>query len=435
MKKLLVFVFLFVLVTGINAQIIDIKGKVRDKTIDRADQRTDEGIDKGIDKLEEGVVNIFRNKNDEDSGEDQEEEAEDEFADEENNETVNDKSQKNAPAGPKIESYTKYDFVPGEEIILFEDFSQDAIGDFPALWTTSGSGEVRTLNNYKGNWFYMNAEDQVYCLMKNINLPENYIIEFDMVPMGEYEESEDFSFYLTLFDSKGEYLTDDLYPGDNGGMHLTCTNESWRAIGYKADVEGGHEGESYLAPIETYKLNHVIIWVQGQRLRVYHKGQKVIDLPTLLYSGIKFNRIRFSNWDGVGVPYITNLRFTTAKPDVRSKLLTEGKLVSYGIYFDVNSDKLKPESYGSLNEIAKVLKENPNVRIKVVGHTDGDGDAAKNMDLSLRRAKSVKAELESTFGIASSRIEVDGAGESQPVTSNDTAENKAKNRRVEFIKL
>jgi outer membrane protein OmpA-like peptidoglycan-associated protein len=120
---------------------------------------------------------------------------------------------------------------------------------------------------------------------------------------------------------------------------------------------------------------------------------------------------------------------------VRSKLLTEGKLVCYGIYFDVNSDKVKPESYGSLNEIANVLKENPTVRINIVGHTDSDGDDANNMDLSKRRAASVKNELAKTFGIDASRIQTDGKGESQPVAPNDTPGNKAKNRRVEFIKL
>ena len=66
---------------------------------------------------------------------------------------------------PKLESYTKYDFVPGDQILLFEDFSQDAIGDFPALWTTDGSGEVRTVNNAPGKWLYMSSDENVYCLV------------------------------------------------------------------------------------------------------------------------------------------------------------------------------------------------------------------------------------------------------------------------------
>jgi outer membrane protein OmpA-like peptidoglycan-associated protein len=120
---------------------------------------------------------------------------------------------------------------------------------------------------------------------------------------------------------------------------------------------------------------------------------------------------------------------------MRSKLITEGKLVSYGIYFDVNKDVVKSESYGTLKEIAKVLTDNPDVKIKIVGHTDSDGDDKSNLDLSKRRGASVKNVLVKDFGIDASRIETDGKGESEPVAKNDSAVNKALNRRVEFLKL
>ena len=120
---------------------------------------------------------------------------------------------------------------------------------------------------------------------------------------------------------------------------------------------------------------------------------------------------------------------------MRSKLLTEGKLVSYGIYFDVNKDVVKAESYGTIKEISAVLTENPNVKIKIVGHTDSDGDDKSNLDLSKRRAASVKNVLVKDFGIDAARIETDGKGESEPVAPNDSGVNKALNRRVEFIKL
>ena len=120
---------------------------------------------------------------------------------------------------------------------------------------------------------------------------------------------------------------------------------------------------------------------------------------------------------------------------MRSKLLTEGKLISYGIYFDVNKDVVKPESYGTLKEIAAVMNENPEVKVKVVGHTDSDGADPANLDLSKRRGGSVKDALVKNFGVDASRLEFDGMGETQPVAPNDTPVNKALNRRVEFIKL
>ena len=115
--------------------------------------------------------------------------------------------------------------------------------------------------------------------------------------------------------------------------------------------------------------------------------------------------------------------------------MTDGKLITYGIYFDVNKDVVKPESYGTLKEIAGILNEVPGVKVKIFGHTDSDGDDTKNMDLSKRRAASVKVELAKSFGVNADRLETDGLGESKPVAPNDTPVNKALNRRVEFIKL
>ena len=134
-------------------------------------------------------------------------------------------------------------------------------------------------------------------------------------------------------------------------------------------------------------------------------------------------------------PIISNFRIAAGLPDMRNKLLNDGKIISYGIQFDVNSDKLKPESYSTLKEIADILKENPTIRIKIVGHTDSDGDDAMNLDLSKRRSVSVKNELVNKFGIDAGRLETDGKGKSEPIAHNNSAVNKARNRRVEFIKL
>ena len=132
---------------------------------------------------------------------------------------------------------------------------------------------------------------------------------------------------------------------------------------------------------------------------------------------------------------VTNIRIAVGAPDTRNKLLTEGKLVTYGIYFDVNKDVVKPESYGTLKDIAAVLNENPAVKVKIVGFTDSDGNDAANLDLSKRRAAAVKAELAKSFNVDGSRIETDGMGEGQPVAPNDSPSNKALNRRVEFLKM
>ena len=115
--------------------------------------------------------------------------------------------------------------------------------------------------------------------------------------------------------------------------------------------------------------------------------------------------------------------------------MTEGKFSTTGILFDVNSAIIKASSYGTLKDIAAVLKENTAVNVKIVGHTDSDGDNIVNLDLSKKRAEAVKSILSKEFGIDESRMQADGKGETQPVVTNTNAESKAQNRRVEFIKL
>jgi outer membrane protein OmpA-like peptidoglycan-associated protein len=97
-------------------------------------------------------------------------------------------------------------------------------------------------------------------------------------------------------------------------------------------------------------------------------------------------------------------------------------------------DRIKGESYGSLKEIANVLTEAAVLNVQIIGHTDSDGDDASNMDLSKRRAASVKAALVTEFKIDAGRLETDGKGETQPLAKNDTPAGKANNRRVEFVR-
>lgn len=331
----------------------------------------------------------------------------------------------------KLMSYSNYDFIPGDQVLFFEDFSQAKIGDLPALWASNGSGEVKTVNVAEGKWFHMNGEDASYCFTKSIKFPDNFIMEFDFIPDADYTDGSILTFYQ---ETETRELNDELYPGVKG-LHIVIGSEIWETKGYDIEKEDWLTGQGKKAIVEKEKVNHIIIWVQNRRVRIYHKGEKVVDMGTNIYAGTKFNRFRFSGWDRASLPYISNIKITTAAPDTRNKLLTEGKLITYGIYFDSGKDIVKPESYGTIKDIASVLKENPDLRVKITGHTDSDGDDAMNLDLSKRRANNVKQYLVKEFQIDQNRIETDGKGESEPIIDNSSSENKAKNRRVEFIKL
>ena len=106
----------------------------------------------------------------------------------------------------------------------------------------------------------------------------------------------------------------------------------------------------------------------------------------------------------------------------------------YGIRFDVDKATIQPETQPLLDDIAQVLKNLPSWRLRIVGHTDATGDAASNQVLSLQRANAVKSALVDR-GIQASRLETEGAGQNQPVASNNTPEGRALNRRVALIRL
>jgi outer membrane protein OmpA-like peptidoglycan-associated protein len=133
---------------------------------------------------------------------------------------------------------------------------------------------------------------------------------------------------------------------------------------------------------------------------------------------------------------VVKISFPVAKPDnLLEKQLTEAKrAVTYGIYFDFAQATLKPESAPVLKEIAQALKDNPDWKLTVEGHTDNIGGDAYNLDLSKRRALAVKEALAAQYDIAPDRLANEGFGASRPVESNDTLEGRARNRRVELVR-
>lgn len=335
-----------------------------------------------------------------------------------------------------FETYSKFDFVPGDKIVFYDDFTQGNIGDFPSGWNTNGSGEIVTTNLFPGRWLKFVSRNSIWT-DELLNLPDNYTIEFDVIPIKGTEGGMAGYNFRLIQSINGKAYDPGSVPG-KAGLYFGC--EYFGRPGYRTymngtegeglGLSGSNEEKEYWQ--KENQLYHIAVWIQKSRVRVYQNENKIFDLPKAFnVSSLKMDRIRFED----GAAMISNVRIAAGAPDMRNKLLTEGKIVSYGIYFDVNKDVVKPESFGSLKEIAAILTENPGVRISVVGHTDSDGADDANLDLSKRRSSSVKNELIKTFKIDASRIETDGKGETQPVASNDSPSNKALNRRVEFIKL
>ncbi len=139
--------------------------------------------------------------------------------------------------------------------------------------------------------------------------------------------------------------------------------------------------------------------------------------------------------DGDGVPDVLDLCPNTPAGAVVDAFGCEQdtRIVLRGVNFQTNSAELTEDSVEILDRVAGTLVANPEIAVEIAGHTDSDGDAAYNIDLSQRRAETVMSYLVES-GVATERLTAAGYGEEQPIASNDTAEGKAMNRRVELTR-
>ena len=191
------------------------------------------------------------------------------------------------------------------------------------------------------------------------------------------------------------------------------------------------------------QLIKIAITVNDKRIRLYADGIKVVDMPTSFDASFRKSFFFSATTHGAAESklnyfYISNVVLAEAGTDRRSTLLKDlmenGNFSTNAILFASNSDKIQAGSNEIIQQIAEALIESKELKVLIIGHTDSDGDDTKNLLLSKKRAAAVKAKLVS-MGIAASWLTTDGKGEKEPVTSNDTEEGKAANRRVQFIKL
>jgi outer membrane protein OmpA-like peptidoglycan-associated protein len=327
--------------------------------------------------------------------------------------------------------------MPGEKIVVVEDFMQDAVGDFPDKWNTNVSGETVTIEGKQGHWLMINKQG-IFMPEFIDSLPDNFTFEFDLLCDNP---GKVWSFYTSIAELSDRNHPD-IWQSANNRFTFTVApypdgNSTSVIERRKAGIGEAGTSTSTKQFSDKTKPVHIALWRQKERVRVYFNEEKVWDLPKAMSQDGKYNSVVYwlQGSTAEGNYYLTNLRLAVGNPDTRKKILEQNKWVTHGILFDVNSANIKPESYGTLKEMANVLKEFPELKVKIVGHTDADGSDATNLDLSKRRAAAVKESLAKDFGIDETRMETDGKGEGEPIDKNDTPAGKANNRRVEFIKI
>ena len=436
----------------------DIPHRAEQRAKDKVGNKTDESVDKSIDsafsKTGRAIGNLFRKKDKKKKSSDNASQTGEEQPDAQrqtNGQVKQDNAGQvvadNNGATPvltggaktaKVNSST--DFIPGDQVIFEDHFEKDAEGDFPAQWNTNGSGKIVTIDGIPGKWLSVVHNSVINPVIDKV-LPENCTIEFDLFLQSDGQHSTPFiQFGLTQVK---DILKEDMYYRDRFFMNIhRYTEEDGKTVefGLKNDIVGSKSD----FPITSYanKVLHVAMAVNKTRIRVYFGDTKLIDLPRAIVPAMRNNFFLNNNAmipaSELGM-LVGNVRIASSEVDARSllikQLMEEGKAVTNDILFDVNSDVIKKESYSVINLFGDALVKNPGLRIRITGHTDSDGADAANQTLSEKRAAAVRKYITGSYAVDASRIETAGKGESQPVAPNTTAEGKAKNRRVEFVKL
>ncbi len=335
--------------------------------------------------------------------------------------TNNDSSTNETPTeiDETISYWMSYDFIPGKEVIFYDNMQDDDYGDFPRRWDMmSGNAEMSRFGKEKVLLFYNHQGTAIKPLFKEKEyLPDAFTIEFDI-----------------YFDkvSKDRRSAFEIFFNDN--LYQPISISSWYP--FEIEYKKFQFKTSKYDQIRNFNgWHHIAISYHKGYLKMYFDEQKVLNIPRFDVKPTHIGKIVVSYYESdkqKRVVSIKNFKIAKGGGKPYAQVIADGKFVTHGILFDVGKATLKAQSSGVLKRVMDMMIDNPDWKFEIVGHTDSDGDDATNLKLSERRAEAVKKALIARK-IDGSRLTTSGKGESDPVNNNNSPEEKANNRRVEFI--
>jgi len=319
---------------------------------------------------------------------------------------------------------TSFDFEPGERVLFSSDFASDNMGDFPrGLDWKRGTLEVVELGGTR--FVRASSGNAALSIPLGERLPDRFTIELDIYNPGAP---------YGLLMSTGQLPQN--RNGFSGEPHF-----QWAAPAYMGHGLIGADGSRLAVVAATqdaqrgYERGPVTarVMVDGQHLKVYWGQERIANVPQVELSRGEAVHLVLAASQSQPI-YVGNIRIAAGGRDLYSVLEREGRFTARGVEFDTGSDRLRASSQTVLDEIGAMLVEHRGLELVIEGHTDAEGSAAGNQTLSEARAAAVKAYLVENFDVAAARLESVGYGETRPIASNDTAEGRQENRRVDLVR-
>lgn len=327
----------------------------------------------------------------------------------------------------KIDVWRNYKFVPGEDVIFYDDLRYEEVGEFPSRWDIrKGGAEIARFDDDKviiGTATYDNVILPLF--KKGQTLGDEFTIEFD-VYVDELSK--------TYNNSWTDY-------------HIILNSNNIRDknidFSLRSGTTDGYVGK-YDFQIESVSLgvlnawHHISISYYKGKFKMFYDEKRIVNLPRVIFTPNTFAINMSGKKDGSfnrDILYgIRNIRIAKGGGSIFQKMQANGKYVTNGILFDSGKSTVKKQSLGIINKMVDVLKDNKDWKCQIIGHTDADGNPEANLKLSEQRAKAIKEAIVSQ-GIKADRLTIVGKGESELISTATTTEEKLKNRRVEFIKI
>jgi outer membrane protein OmpA-like peptidoglycan-associated protein len=320
-----------------------------------------------------------------------------------------------APGGrPGTGAWVNYDFVPGDQVMFYDDYMDGRVGDFPRRFELlEGNWEVA---EWQGTRYVRATSGGAVAIQLPGALPERFTLEFpasvshgnasirvSTSPIREYAGSTP-----TLAYSEGG-----LRPEKNQGPR-TMTRRRTEALG---------------DALVTFR-----VMADGDYMKMYLDDHRVANAPNAVFPRSAKLYITVSSASDENPILVGPMRIAAGGLDLYDRLERDGRAATHGILFTTGSDVIRPESTPTLTEIGAMLKRYSDLQLTIEGHTDSQGEEGYNQELSDRRARAVKAYLVETYGVNAGRLDTAGFGEGRPVADNGSPEGRAQNRRVELVR-